>query len=192
MHYAQPLQDLSLEGAEGDPLSPELAVLVFETQEEFPGFKLVEKEDSLLMSVLAVLAKPFNPDFMEDHCTLLGRRLYHPSGWSDLKVYEAVCRKRVWLRDVRRWWPIMWLTLLLPLPVVLSGRAYWYFRGYEESLRVIWERRGMPRNRDGSPRIDISSIRWAVSHFTGPSHLWMFPFPTILERAFRRAASRWK
>lgn len=179
-----------MEGKEA-PVS-NLTDLLADIKTEFPSFKLMRKEDSKFMKTLAVLVKPFCPDFQQSFGTTIGKTVYYPSHWDDSTLYEVLRHERVHMRDSDKWGPLYYLTyVLLPLPFIISGRAYWEFRGYCETLKVLWEFHGKPVGTDGLPVLWRRDLDWVVEQFTGPSYLFMLPMPKLLRRAFERASAGW-
>jgi hypothetical protein len=183
-----PLQDLYLEGKEA-PVS-KLSGLIDEMRAEFPDFKLVPKDESKFMKFLAVVTKPWCPDFMTSYATAVGATVYHPRDWSDWSMYEVLRHERIHIRDHKKWKLLYSLSYLFTLPVVVTMRAFWEFRAYCETLKVAWERRGKPRDAFGNPVV-YRDIEWAVSQFTGAGYLFMFPFPKTLRGAFLKASRKW-
>jgi hypothetical protein len=184
------LQDLPLEGAKGNRVS-KLNDLLADIKTEFPSFKLVRKEDSLFMKVLGVVTFPFCPSFMQRFGTTIGKTVYYPPKWSDQTLYEVLRHERVHIRDSDKWGLLYYLTyLLLPLPFVVSGRAYWEFRGYCETLKADWETQGK-QMAGNEPLIRERDLNWVIGQFMGPSYFFMFPFRQTLDKAFRKAALKW-
>lgn len=170
----------------------QLSTLLDEIHAEFPDFKLVKKEDSKLSKLLAILVKPFCPDFQTRFGTTIGKTVYYPSTWGDNTLYEVLRHERVHMRDSDKWGVLYYLTYaLLPLPFIVSGRAYWEFRGYCETLKVSWETWNKPVNDKGEPVIQTQTLDWVVSQFTGASYLFMLPFAGILRKAFLKASLKW-
>jgi hypothetical protein len=170
----------------------ELPPLVGDIKAEFPSFELVPKDESKLMKFLAALLKPFVPDFMKNFATTIGCTVYYPRNWPLTTMYEVLRHERVHMRDSKKWGSVYYLTyLLLPLPFVVSGRAYWEFRGYTETLKMDWEWSGKPLDATGWPVLDEATLDWVVSQFTSSSYLWMFPFPKTLKKRFKLASMKW-
>ena len=112
-----------------------------------------------------------------------GRYLIFPSRKThsdlrDYRVYKIFRHELVHLIDQRKR-PI-WFNLtyaLLPLPILLSGRSHWEFRGYAQNLIVRFEEFGY---------IDDSYLEWIADQFTGSLYLWMYPFRGSLMKKLRR------
>jgi hypothetical protein len=144
------------------------------------------------MKLLSVLVKPFNPDFQTRFGTTIGMTVYYPSSWGEATLYEVLKHERIHMRDSKKWKALYYLTYtLFPLPFILSGRAYWEFRGYCETLKVFWERQGSRVDAAGAPVLWYKDVDWVIGQFTGPGYLFMFPFPWILRKAFKKASLKW-
>ncbi len=109
-------------------------------------------------------------------------RIYFPSRhWYDctatFDLYALLRHEAVHLRDARRFPVLFELSYVLALPVGITARAWWEWRGYTETLRVWAEVKG---------EIPDWLIEQIIERFTGPDYLYMWPFPRQLRRALRR------
>jgi len=146
---------------------------------EFPNFEVIPKDESFLMKLAyyGLLMKFWNPTFMTTYITVLFGKVYMPRNFIGIPVMVDVLRHElVHLRDAKKFPFLFELTyVLFPLPIVFTMRAYWEFRGYCESIRAISERYGY---------VSENNIDFFVEQFTGPSYLWMCPFPKFVKNKF--------
>ncbi len=146
--------------------APEVASLAVWIRGEIPRFRLLAKESSLLMRVLHLLVRWFNPRFLAAYTTTIGHRVYMPASVrADPEGGTAVLRhERVHVEQFRRhpaWFPVSYL--LVP-PVGVTMRARWELEAYTETMRVELERTG-----DVSDRTIVN----LVEVFAGPAYLYM-------------------
>lgn len=153
--------------------------LVNSIKDEFPNFEVIPKLNSKLMWACYYLSLMplWNPLFMSRFITVAFGKVYMPEELIGTEIGADVLRHElVHLRDARRWSILFYLSyILFPLPAVFTMRAYWEFRGYCESLRAERDRYGV---------VYSESLNYYVSLFTGPSYLWMCPFPHFIMRKF--------
>jgi hypothetical protein len=177
-----------------DPAERRLAALLDELQAEFPGFRLVRKEESRLQRLIARLLRLLTAGgqngYLERFVTTIGRTVYVNRGWDERTAddrYATLRHERIHLRQFRRFGllPMSLAYLLLPLPAGLAWcRARLEWEAYAESLRAWAEVYGP----DHLARPDVRAH--VVAQFTGPSYGWMWPFPRVVEgwyEAARRA-----
>jgi len=62
------------------------------------------------------------------------------------------------------------------LPIGVTIRQLWEKRGYRESMKTYYEMHG---------RIPDSYLDHIAIQFTGPSYLYMWPFPNSMKRWLR-------
>jgi hypothetical protein len=166
-----------------------------------PGFKVVEKQQSLWMRVLSRFLF-FNPDFMSRYTTTLYPKIYVPSRsrWEANNFFSIItlAHEYVHLSDRRTLgilfnlfyltpqilavfallypistWFLLFLICLLPIPSI--GRAWAEFRGYRMSMAVHYWLTGQKYN-----------ITFITHQFVSSSYYWMFPFRPFLTRLFER------
>jgi hypothetical protein len=171
-----------LRSSSADSAAARCEALCATLQAEIPGFGILYKDESRLHRAIGAVLRPLNDRYLQDYTTVLFGKVAFPSrAWrariGEAAVYEVLRHEAVHLRDARRFpllFELSWL--LLPLPTVLTLRAYWEWRGYAESMRV--------RVELGEP-VDDAWIDWVVARFTGPDYGYMWPFPAMLRRRFR-------
>lgn len=159
-----------------------------EIAEEFRWFRVVPKERSPLMKAVyyGFLAFLWCPDFMRSYTTVILVRIYMPARLIGTAAGARVLRhERVHMRDCMRSGILPFvISYLFLLPSVLTLRAVWEMRAYEETLRAVHEETG---------EIPQDLLRHIERQFTSSAYLWMCPFPPLvrrwLERARRRVAS---
>jgi hypothetical protein len=162
-----------------------LAALLDEIHAEFPGFRLVRKEDSRLQraigAALRLLTLGGQSAYLDRYVTTLGRTVYTNRGWdarSAADRYITLRHERVHLRQFRRYGliPMALAYLLLPLPLGLAWcRARLEWQAYAESLRAMRDVFGRSYASDPATRAHI------VAQFTGPAYGWMWPFPRQIQ-----------
>jgi hypothetical protein len=153
---------------------------------EFPGLRILRKEDSrfhtLLDWGLRVVTMGAMSTYLTHYTTVLGKTIWVPTGWTkrdDDERYLTMRHEAVHLRQMKRWTPIgMGLLYLVPLfPLGLAyGRARIEWEAYAETLRAVAETRGLEEAR--SPKLKAHIVR----QFTSASYGWMWPFPATIER----------
>lgn len=102
--------------------------------------------------------------------------------WSNKKVYGTIRHEYVHLKDYERS-PIFYLLTyaLLPLPFLVSGRAYWELRAYAQNMMVEYELRG---------EIPDFVVDWVEEKFSTSLYLYMFPFSGIVEKRIKKLRER--
>jgi len=164
---------------------PRFDQLVQELAREFRTFRLVPKERSRLMRALyhLLLMRWWCPDFIESYTTVLITVVYMPSDLIGTDTgYRSLRHERIHMRDCWRWGVLPFaLSYLFVLPVGLTLRSVWEMRGYAETMRVELESTG---------EISDDLLRHIERQFTGPSYLYMCPFPGLVRRWLRRTRCR--
>jgi hypothetical protein len=160
--------------------------LVDEIAAEFPRFRLIRKDASLLQRsidvALRVLTLGGLRHYLDDFVTTLGQRVYVPRDFAERPARErwvTLRHERVHLRQFRRWgFPLMALAYLFgPLPFGLAwARMRLERAAYEESLRAAVEAHGIAHVCDAAYRAHVIAL------FTGPAYGWMWPFPRAMAR----------
>ena len=148
---------------------------------EFPSFRLVPKDDSLLMKVFyhALGMRWWCPDFMTHYTTVIISAVYMPRDlFQTDEGYGVLRHERVHMHDCWRTGVLPFaLSYLLLLPAVFTLRAHWEMRGYAETMRVELEDSGA---------ISDETLDHIQEQFTGPTYLWMCPFPGYVRRWLER------
>lgn len=155
--------------------------IIKELQAEFPSFKLVKKHESKFMAFLftVMLMKYWCPEYMTRFTTVFRCTVYMPEQFIGTDAGADILRhERVHMRDSRGWRILYYGPMYCILPIGPSGRAYWEFRGYKESMRAYYERWGIIPN---------SAIDFWCSNFTGSNYLYMMPFESVVRKWFIKA-----
>lgn len=155
-------------------------VFVNEIRYEFPEFEVVPKETSkLMMFINAILLMKFwNPRFMSNYTTVMFNTVYMPSRLINSDPGYAVLRHElIHMRDAKMFPVFYELSYIVLLPTVFSMRAFWEYRGYCESLRVLDENQGFVTDKQ---------LETIVQNFVGPSYLFMCPFRNFIKRRFMK------
>ena len=170
-------------------------------REKIPGFKIVEKSESLWMKILSKILF-FTPDFMGRFVTTFYPKVYVPSKlrWesNNFSSIITLTHEYVHLFDRKRLkllfnflylspqvfvvfallypinpWCLLFLLCLLPIPS--PGRAWGEFRGYRMSMATYYWLSGERYN-----------AQFMAHQFTSSNYYWMFPFESFLKGAFDR------
>jgi hypothetical protein len=165
-----------------------------EILKEFPDFKVVPKAESSLMKVINVflLVVSFGrmKQFMTSFATTIGTTVYVTDGWktsTDQSKAILLRHERVHMRQAKRLTrPLFsFLYLFCFLPVGLAWfRARFEREAYEESFKAAFEYYG---------REHVFSKEWrdhVAKNFTGPSYLYMWPFPKTVDKWMLDAAEK--
>lgn len=167
-----------------------LSELVAELQREFPGMRIVRKDQSAMHRAIHVFLKVVTlgrmTDYLESYQTTIGKTIYVTSDWERLSAEYRFCTLRheaVHLRQFRKWTlPGMGLCyVLLPLPMGLAWfRAHFEKEAYAESIRAaveVW----------GRAHVDRPQYRSSIiEQFVSASYGWMWPFRRSMERWYDR------
>lgn len=150
--------------------------LVDELSRQYRFFKVVPKQQSPLMKVLAYFARHLAADWMQSFSLTLGYRVYMPEDLLGTDAgYRVLFHERQHIRDFSPWFALSYLLLL---PLGPSVRAYWEFRGYREAMRVWLQDFGQ------IPDDLLDFISW---QFTGSNYGWMWPFKKDIRRRLEAA-----
>lgn len=166
--------------------------LISDIKTEFPGFKIVDKEHSLLMKFIDVFLKVITfwnmRDFMSSFTTTIGCTVYVPSTWAARppKSRMIVLRhERVHMRQRARrglWYSVSYL--LFPLPTLWAYcRMRYEMEAYEESMRAILEYYGVDS-------FTTALRKNYVQHFTGPEYFWTWPWKSRIESWYDSSLAR--
>lgn len=151
-----------------------------ELKDEFPKYKVVEKETSKFMKFLNFFVRFFCPTFMTQFTTVQGYTVYMPKVYINTFVGAAtLVHERQHMRDHKRWWYLYDISYVLFLPAGLTMRAMWEWRGYRESMRFLYAWFGEIN------QINRDSI---VNEFTSSLYLWMWPFKGHMTSIVNKAA----
>ena len=133
-------------------------------------FKVVRKEDSRLMRLIAWALKPINPRFM-NYYTTIGSTVYAPSG---VIPDEVLAHELVHVADWQKYNLLFALSYLLLLPLGPSIRAFWEWRAYKVSLH--W----WAYNDLGWAQTQGKAL--VLTQFTTSAYAWMWPFKGHLNK----------
>ena len=161
--------------------------LIREITEEFPSFRIINKDQSRFSRLIDVLLRLVTlgcqNQYLTHYHTVIGNTLYVPLSWasaSDTDRAILLRHERVHLRQRRRLGTaLMTFLYLVPFfPLGLAyGRARLEWEAYTETLRATAELCGLEAARASDLRDKI------VGRFTGSAYGWMWPF--------RRQVNRW-
>jgi hypothetical protein len=165
--------------------------LIDEIEREFPRFRIVDKQGSLLSRVLHValvmVTLGGQREFLTHYHTVIGDTLYVPSRWASTPALERMVtlrHERVHLRQRRRLGMLamafVYLVPILPLGLAY-GRARLEWEAYVETLRATAELFGLEAAESTTLREHV------VRRFTGPEYGWMWPFRKVVDRWYDAA-----
>ncbi len=176
---------------EGDRQARLLAELLAQLEQEFPRFRIVDKQGSPLSRAIDIALKIVTlgaqRHYLTHYHTVLGDTLYVPSCWQQTAPLEQVItlrHERVHLRQRRRY-TLLGMSLLYLLPFAPLGLAYGRARieweAYRETLQATFELKGEQALRHCALRKHI------VEQFTSAAYGWMWPFRSAVERWYDQA-----
>ena len=158
---------------------PKYSQIIAEIKKEFPNFEVIVKEDSKLMKFIYYISLMFlwNNVFMTRYTTVMFGKVYTQKRWIGTEgLYRTLRHERVHLRDAKKFPVLFELSYLLVLPTVFSMRAFWEYRAFKETLKVLAETQ--------SGNVTSSQLDNIMDCFTSSHYLWMFPFRNILKHLF--------
>lgn len=159
--------------------------LLYDIKNEFPEFKIIQKEDSLLMKTIDIVLKIITfgqmKTFMTDFITTIGEKIYVNKSWQSISLIgkiQIIRHERVHMRQSRNQGRFLFSLkyLFLPLPI-----GFAYFRkkfeqeAYKESLLVLYE-------YHGSKVFNKELKENMILHFTTSQYFWMWPWKKNLEK----------
>ncbi len=161
--------------------------LLDEIRAEFPGFRVVRKDESRFQRAIALALRVVTfgaqQSYLSRYQTTIGRTVYVTPDW-DLtpaaQRYITMRHERVHLRQFRRWTVpgMALLYVLVPFPVGIAWCRMRFERaGYEESIRAAAEIHGLAHVKGEAFREHV------LEQFSSGAYGWMWPF--------RQALSRW-
>jgi len=160
--------------------------LVDTLRAEFPGFRIVRKDRSVMHKAihhaLCVLTLGQMTSYLHAFQTTIGRTVYVTPDWDHWDAdrrYVTLRHEAVHLQQFRTYslLGMAVLYVLLPLPMGLAWfRARFEKAAYAESIRAAAEVWGMAYPRTTEYR------RHVIAQFTGAAYGWMWPFRGQLER----------
>lgn len=160
--------------------------LVAQLETEFPGFRIVRKDQSPLHRAIhrALIVITFGQmrSYLDSFQTTIGRTVYVTPDWDDTdpdERYVTLRHEAIHLRQFRSFTlpGMAVLYLLLPLPMGLAWfRAHFEKEAYAEGIRAAAEVWGVDAVRKPAYRAHV------IAQFVGPSYGWMWPFRRGLER----------
>lgn len=174
----------------------DLDVVMMQLVQEFPKFKIVRKDASLLMKVIDVFLRVITfgkmNEFMHKFITTVGYTVYAPSDWGVFQPAQRAVilrHERVHMRQRAKYGMLLFTLLYLftPLPIGLSYfRAKFEMEAYAETLRAMCE-----LYITGVGIIQSSSFRKStIEHFMSAEYFWMWPFRKSVERWYDAAAKK--
>lgn len=138
---------------------------------KIPRFEIREKnktyqDDPWYRKPAEAIARLFCPTFDTDFATTMSPFIYVPSSWikNDSLMYETERHEFIHLMDNQLnpiWFSVSYILLL---PVILTMRSYWEYRGYSQNLIYDVESRG---------KVSEETIKWATENFTNSNYAWM-------------------
>lgn len=169
-------------------------------EEHVPGFKVIFKDESTLHRVIGFVTKPFNPKYMTNFTTTLGKTVSFPSrAWMEsnpLRAFSILAHEFVHLADYQKhgvWFSLSYLLpQLLALPLFLLGGLGLLWTSWSLLLLVLgglclapwpspwrsrWEARGYAMSMAvtfwSTGAIPGAQKTLIAKNFYGPSYYYM-------------------
>jgi len=168
--------------------------LIADIEREFPGFRVVRKDRSVLQWLihygLMCITLGGMRRYLHGYQTTIGWTVYVTPDWHQrdpVERYIIMRHERIHLRQFRRYTRIGMavLYLFVPLPLGLAYfRARFEMQAYEETIRAAAEIHGIEYVGRGSYREDI------CRQFLGSSYGWMWPFSRRINAWYEGALNR--
>ena len=169
------------------------ALLLISVKQEFPDFKLRQKQLSLFMRTIGVCLYLITfgqmSRFMRDFVTTIGTTVYVPAAWDSWSVesrYVLLRHERVHMRQRAKYGSLIFALayLFFPLPCVFAyARMRFEQEAYAESLKATVDISELGRQRVQYPR----TKEIYVGYFTGASYFWTWPWRKSIENWYDRA-----
>ena len=134
-----------------------------------PGLRLVDKAESRLMRVAAVLVRPFMPTFMTQVTTVIGDTVFTPGPPEAIprdRLARVLAHELVHQLDQAEWPVWFYVSYGLVLPTFRTWRAHWERRAFAVDLMLVYLTGGEDLLQRGLPRIEAL--------FAGPAYGWMW------------------
>ncbi len=165
------------------PAPDRLATLLREIEEEFPDAVLIPKAESATQKCihyfLCGISLGKMRSYLENYHTTLGKKIYLSGKWPRLSPcdqYVVLRHERIHLRQFRRYtFGLMALIYLTPW-----GRTALEKEAYAETIRAAAEVHGIHFVKSVEFREHL------IRQFTGPSYLWMCPFPGRVTKWYKQ------
>ncbi len=150
---------------------------------ELGPLRLRVLEKSRFARTLDILGRPFGLGLTGfDAFTWAGTVYLAERMFGNRSGYLLLRHEAAHLADQRRVGLIPFiLSYLLFLPMGITWRALWEWRGYRETLRAYWER---------GPRLAGKRAANILREFAGKRYLYMWPFEGMVERWIERELKR--
>jgi hypothetical protein len=165
-------------------------LLLEEIQAEFPGFRVVRKDQSRLHRAihygLVAVTLGGMRTYLGSYQTTIGMTVYVTGDWDGRAAddrYVTMRHERVHLRQFQRYGLVgmALLYVLMPLPMGLAYfRARFEMEAYEETIRAAAAIYGVDHVRTAGFRDYI------VRQFVSASYGWMWPFRRRVEAWYER------
>ena len=159
---------------------PDLKILFKSEYEKWPDHILL-RFIKLFVSIVRFFSPSFKEKFNHHFANGFGKFLILPNrewlDWTNPKYYEVVRHEFVHMVDYKNnpvWFILTYI--LLPLPTLFSGRAYWEMRAFTQNMIVEYERKGGIKDR---------KLEWITKYFTSGTYFWMFPFKCLVKKKLK-------
>lgn len=164
--------------------------------QEFKGFEIRYKDQSILMRALNMVVRVFNRRFMSDFITVIGNKVYFPTRDFEKRrgTWKTLAHEMVHMEDRKNSALFGWLYLfpqvLFPLCVVVHaalGSAWWYYllslvflaplpapfrmrseaKAYAMTMAIEYWMTG---------QVTAFHKNYILRNFSGPNYYYMWPF----------------
>jgi len=168
--------------------------ILADIKEEFPGFKIIKKRDSIMMRLLDGLLRVFTFNlqrkFLTLYITTINTTVYVGDNWElmeDISKIIVLRHERVHMRQAKQYGMFLF-TFLYLIPFFPIFFAFWRkkfeMEAYEESMLASVELRG-------KNSIKTSEYKdFIVKQFTTAAYGWMWVIKPQVERWHNKVVER--
>ena len=160
--------------------------------QEFPKFRFMSKDKSLLMKMIHIFLQLITfgrSKFMDNFVTTIGHTVYTPSSWHSWKddtKSDILAHECIHMRQRKKYGPVLFeaLYIFIPIPLFYAYyRAKFEMEAYEVSIKLNAARNGLEAVK--SPEYK----KYMVSHFTGSNYGYMMMNKNRVESWFNSVIS---
>jgi len=163
-------------------------------KEEFPGFKIIKKRDSILMRTLNVFLRVITLNlqqkFLTSYITTINTTIYVGDDWElmgDISKIIVLRHERVHMRQAKQYGMFLFAFLYL-IPFFPLFFAHWRkkfeMEAYEETMLASIELRGKNSIKTNEYKDFI------IRQFTTAAYGWMWVIKSQVERWYNKTVER--
>jgi hypothetical protein len=167
--------------------------LLHHMMQNVPKLQIIYKDEPMptlflkfvmaFINFVGLFSKSFKTKWYNNFASAFSNTIMMPSrkthgDFSNIRNFILLRHEYVHVLDMKKYPIIFPLTyLLLPLPLLFSGRAYWELRGYAQNIIVRAKYEGV---------IPDSNLENITNFFCGGMYLYMFPFRKTVRKRLER------